>query len=79
MDFILHECYTGSIKICRKFSSIYIMYIVYCVFKSILRGGRGVHLDLSVGQSENFYFCDKGGKVGTSVSYGHISSFSRIF
>ena len=37
---------------------------------------RGVDLDLtlSVLPSENSYFCDKCGKVGASMTYGHISS-----
>ena len=33
---------------------------------------RFVHL------SENFWFCDKGGKVGATVSYGHVSSSYKI-
>ena len=35
------------------------------------------HLDLplSVLSVQKFYFCDKGGKVGASMTCGHISNF----
>ena len=37
--------------------------------------GGDLDFPLSVCPSEFFLFCDKGGKVGASVSYGDISSF----
>ena len=57
-----------------------VTYIRICIYIMIYvfyaGGGRHLHLPfIRLSVCQKFQFCDKGGKVRTSVSYGHISSF----